>query len=390
MAEIDDLSTTDASNTARFPEGMLPSAVNDAARALEGILARFIQYTSGENFVAATEVGVNSLTVSIARASFTATGSSSRYIDGLTILVDIPSTITDVPLLGINGHTKYAIVGADGGTLSSSMILAGQKCLFSFDKSAKLWQMLTPSAKLFATQVLWKKGADVASAADLAPAADGNFFDVTGTTTITSIDSGDSTVPVGKLFILQFDGALTLTHHATDLVLPGGANITTAAGDVAIFYKYAAGDCLCIAYTKADGSSPVPATISQASASAIEAQTDENTYIPPDLVIRNPGVAKLWGHVTYSGGTPTLQTPSHNINSITDTATGQLTVTIETDFSDADYGLNVTSNDDETPAIARTWGGYPAVGSFVCYATNSAGTFVDPLGFWFAAFGDWA
>ena len=32
---------------------------------------------------------------------------------------------------------------------------------------------------------------------------------------------------------MQFSGALTLTHNATSLILPGGASITTAAGDVA-------------------------------------------------------------------------------------------------------------------------------------------------------------
>lgn len=40
MAEINDLSPTDASNIARFPEGQAPSTVNNGARALEGILAR--------------------------------------------------------------------------------------------------------------------------------------------------------------------------------------------------------------------------------------------------------------------------------------------------------------------------------------------------------------
>lgn len=40
MAEIDDLSITDASNTARFPENMQFRNVNDSARALEGMLAR--------------------------------------------------------------------------------------------------------------------------------------------------------------------------------------------------------------------------------------------------------------------------------------------------------------------------------------------------------------
>ena len=43
MAEIDDLNITDASNTARFPEGQAPSTVNNGARALEGIVARGIK-----------------------------------------------------------------------------------------------------------------------------------------------------------------------------------------------------------------------------------------------------------------------------------------------------------------------------------------------------------
>jgi hypothetical protein len=40
MAELNDLSVTDASNTARFPEGQSPASLNNAARALEGIIAR--------------------------------------------------------------------------------------------------------------------------------------------------------------------------------------------------------------------------------------------------------------------------------------------------------------------------------------------------------------
>lgn len=40
MAEISDLSVTDANNTGRFPEGQLIPALNNGARALEGLLAR--------------------------------------------------------------------------------------------------------------------------------------------------------------------------------------------------------------------------------------------------------------------------------------------------------------------------------------------------------------
>lgn len=52
------------------------------------------------------------------------------------------------------------------------------------------------------------------------------FVDISGTTTITSLGANYN----GPRF-LRFAGALTLTHNATTLVLPGGANITTAAGD---------------------------------------------------------------------------------------------------------------------------------------------------------------
>lgn len=53
--------------------------------------------------------------------------------------------------------------------------------------------------------------------------------EITGTTTITSF----GTTYNGPRF-LRFTGALTLTHNATTLILPGGANITTIAGDTCI------------------------------------------------------------------------------------------------------------------------------------------------------------
>lgn len=105
------------------------------------------------------------------------------------------------------------------------------------------------SQNVFVATQKWSKGADIASASALTLGTDGNYFDVTGTTTITSI----ATVGIGTQIKLHFDGALTLTHHATDLILPGGANITTAAGDEAEFVEYASGDWRCTNYTKADG-----------------------------------------------------------------------------------------------------------------------------------------
>jgi hypothetical protein len=103
-------------------------------------------------------------------------------------------------------------------------------------------------------QQRFNKGADVASATVLPLISDGNYFDVTGTVTVTSFaDLGGA----GTVIILQFDAACILTHHATNLILPTGGNITTAAGDNAIFVNYATGDYRCLSYQRADGTALV-------------------------------------------------------------------------------------------------------------------------------------
>jgi hypothetical protein len=82
------------------------------------------------------------------------------------------------------------------------------------------------------------QGADIVSGTALPVLADGVFNDVTGTTTITSINA----LGIGTLKILQFDAIVTVTHHATNLILPSATNIVTVAGQVLTFYEYASGD----------------------------------------------------------------------------------------------------------------------------------------------------
>lgn len=92
---------------------------------------------------------------------------------------------------------------------------------------------------------LSSKGADIASATttDLGAVA-GLAHDITGTTTIT----GFGTVAAGIWKILKFEGALTLTHNATSLILLGGENHTTADGDVGIYISEGSGNWRELAY----------------------------------------------------------------------------------------------------------------------------------------------
>ena len=103
-----------------------------------------------------------------------------------------------------------------------------------------------------ATKIEFEKGSDIASSNTVVVGTDGNYFDITGTTQINVF-----TVAVNRRFTLQFDGILILQHHATNLDLPGIANITTAAGDVAEFFSHTANQVQCVNYTKVDGTAVV-------------------------------------------------------------------------------------------------------------------------------------
>lgn len=98
------------------------------------------------------------------------------------------------------------------------------------------------------------QGADIASASTVAlGAATGNYVNITGTTTITAFD----TVQSGTVRTVTFSGILILTHNATSLILPTSANITTAAGDSAIFTSLGSGNWKCTTYTRASGAALV-------------------------------------------------------------------------------------------------------------------------------------
>ncbi len=89
------------------------------------------------------------------------------------------------------------------------------------------------------------KASDVASASSVdLGAVVGRIVDVTGTTTITSF----GTVAAGFWRIVRFTGALTLTHNGTSLILPTGANITTASGDCIIAVSLGSGNWLVTHY----------------------------------------------------------------------------------------------------------------------------------------------
>lgn len=94
-------------------------------------------------------------------------------------------------------------------------------------------------ANSFTARQDWAKGGDVASAGTLSPGNGGNYFHVTGTTTITAIAS----MQAGTRILLEFDSAgLQLTYNATSLILSGARDYITRAGDVMEFVSEGSGN----------------------------------------------------------------------------------------------------------------------------------------------------
>jgi hypothetical protein len=178
------------------------------------------------------------------QANITATGTvasgvwQGTAVDGA--YVDIEGT--EVKSTGESGGTKF--LREDGDGTCSWQAAAGGIASVAADGSPQLGGFLDANGNYMQTE----KGGDLTSASPLVIDTDGDYFDVTGTTNFAAM-----TVAADRQFTLQFDGALTMTHHATNLDLPGEANITTAAGDVATFQSTGANTVQCINYTRADG-----------------------------------------------------------------------------------------------------------------------------------------
>ena len=197
--------------------------------------------------------------------------------------------------------------------------------------------------KTFSAIVKTAKGADVASAGALTLLTDGNAFDITGTTSITSI----GTLGIGTIVILEFDGALTLTHHATDLILPTGANITTAAGDIAIMYEYATGDWRCVSWSPTSGLPLASTFTGVVSGSNLLTTAGGTTGAPTNHYIDNMvscyAVISTDNSGVHSGGGAAIE-DGFNIASWTAASASVVTVVFNTALANANYNVHFTTS----------------------------------------------
>lgn len=188
---------------------------------------------------------------------------------------------------------------------------------------------------------------DVASAAtcDIG-GANSPFVRITGTTTITSFGTNYN----GPRFI-RFGGALVLTHNSSTLILPGGASITTAAGDTCVATPISGGWRVG-AYQRATGAPP-DGSVSPAALSGGQSGS------APAFA------ARAW--VNFNGSTGVIRA-SGNVTSVTRNGTGDYTINFTTAMPDANYCIAGTASRNGTTA------GTTQAGSAYSLTGNDAAT----------------
>jgi len=195
-----------------------------------------------------------------------------------------------------SGNTLTRGTWLDGSTGAHLDLTAGTKDVF-----------LSASASTIVTTdtgaLDWAAAIDVASASTCAiGAAASNYVNITGTTTITAFD----TVSGPKVRYVKFAAALTLTHNATTLVLPGGVNITTAAGDRALLVTEGSGNWVCWDFMPKNGHPLTTglATIASATTTDLGSSPYQSVTVSGTTTITSFGSTAPTGvvkHVTFSG-----------------------------------------------------------------------------------------
>lgn len=175
-------------------------------------------------------VGLGSLAVGdvlFARVANASTFADFYYLPFASLVADATNVVKGIMKL----YTNVAASNTDGTVSQAGIVTA-------------LLAKLDLAGGSMTGALNESQGANIPSAStcDIG-AATGNFVTITGTTNINLL----GVVQAGTRRIVKFAGALTLINSGS-LILPGAANITTVAGDIAQFVSLGSGAWVCIAY----------------------------------------------------------------------------------------------------------------------------------------------
>jgi hypothetical protein len=197
-----------------------------------------------------------------------------------------------------SGGTIYSTITAVAFTSLTTVTVANDSGSLDSGLSAVSYGLASADNPSISPAVIYRKGTAVASAASVDIwSISGDYVHVTGNTgPITSF----GTAPyAGAQRTVIFDSTPTITHNATTLVLPGGANITAAANDRMIVRADTTANMVVVAYITAAGRTVIPTVL-------------DNVFRVLDSADTTKQVAVEAGSIT-TGTTRTVTVPDRDI-----------------------------------------------------------------------------
>lgn len=159
-----------------------------------------------------------------------------------------PSTVN------VNGGGPQPILNPNGTVLGANQLLANQ--FVSIISINGIWQLYGGSGTGVNVGTFGQEAPLTAAATTDLGSVPGHNVQINGTTTITSF--GASAQIVAPIYVGRFSGSLTLTQSSS-LLLPGGNNITTNAGDAFIAEYMGSGNWRVLIYQYAAATSATSA-----------------------------------------------------------------------------------------------------------------------------------
>lgn len=264
--------------------------------------------------------------------------------------------------------TTTVTVSNDSGSLNSGLSAVAYGLISSTNHS--LPKASFAADVLTADQVTYTTGSITAAATTDLTTVDASIVTVnhtTGTVAITAFGS----VPSGQLRYVRFNvtgGTLTITHNATSLIIPGGANVTVADKDRVVVEGLGSGNVRLWDYTRGDGTPLIPpdrlrsngtdrliadssGALQTGGATAAAGYTAAGAVtLPSGEGVRANNTAKAWGYVSL-GASPTVN-DSFNVTSVSQISAGLYEVTLTNAIGSTNYAVMLARRDGIPSASA--------------------------------------
>jgi hypothetical protein len=363
-------SNATADSTISWAEGQAPSTVNDSSRAEMAAVAMWRDDISGTITTGGSSTAYTVTTNSVF--------STAALMSGAMITFIPHTTSGAAPTLAVDGLTARAINIATSVAVPTGALVAGTPYVVTYIHASTEFILMGRLAALPATTFT---GAITGTSAALSAGLTvGTTLAVTGVSSFSDdlrAADGDATTPSYGFTNDTDCGWYRIGANNLGLALNGAKVLDVATTGLTVTGTLTSSGALSAASFTGN------AVATQADQ---ETGTSTTTAVSPGRQHFHQSAAKLWLKCDHSGN---LASPSYNITSVTDTGAGVVTVTIATDFSDADYAVNVTVGTAVGVCVPNT---SQAVGSFVINAYNTGtGAAQDSiLGYYAVAFGDFA